>query len=162
MRMPVTNRLSLGFAVAVLRGARLRDCRVIRVAADRAAVSAGVQHSRASSSRHLRCTLTGARSGCAGAGQAWRVRPPPSDWLAYRRNGGEPSTSSAGSLGVVAVTVLLGQHVALPLFIALYLMVWGKYRWPLALGYAAAGLVLLVVLFDYISPTTWYPAILLQ
>ncbi len=64
-------------------------------------------------------------------------------------------------LGVIGVTMLFGQHVALPVFIALYLMVWGKYRWPLALGYAAAGLVVLVVLFDYMSPTIWYPALLL-
>ena len=35
--------------------------------------------------------------------------------------------------GVVVVTVLLGQHVALPLFIALYLMVWGGYGWLVAL-----------------------------
>ena len=41
--------------------------------------------------------------------------------------------------GVLAVTVLFGQHVALPLFIALYLLVWGKYRWPVALGYAAVA-----------------------
>jgi TctA family transporter len=64
--------------------------------------------------------------------------------------------------GVLAVTLLLGQHVALPLFIALYLLVWGRYRLPLALGYAAIGLGLMVVLFDYLSPTVWYPALLLR
>jgi hypothetical protein len=65
-------------------------------------------------------------------------------------------------LGVLAVTILLGQHVSLPLFVALYLMVWGGYRWPFAIGYAAAGLVLMVLLFDYLSPTLWYPALLLR
>jgi hypothetical protein len=65
-------------------------------------------------------------------------------------------------VGILVVTVLLGQHVALPLFIALYLVVWGHYRWPLALAYAAAGLAILVGLFDYLSPTVWYPALLLR
>ena len=42
----------------------------------------------------------------------------------------------------------------------LYLMVWGKYPWQLALIYAAGVLGLLVLLFDYLSPTIWYPAII--
>ena len=65
-------------------------------------------------------------------------------------------------IGIVVVTVLLGQHVALPAFIALYLLVWGGYSWKLALGYAAAGLGLMIMLFDYLSPTLWYPALLLR
>jgi hypothetical protein len=65
-------------------------------------------------------------------------------------------------VAILVVTILLGQHVALPLFIALYLVVWGRYRWPLALAYAAAGLAVLVGLFDYLSPTVWYPALLLR
>ncbi|MPZ59625.1 MAG: hypothetical protein GEU91_24790 [Rhizobiales bacterium] len=65
-------------------------------------------------------------------------------------------------IAVLIVTVLLGQHVALPLFIVLYLLIWGKCRWPFALAYGAAGLALLIALFDYMSPTMWYPAILLR
>jgi TctA family transporter len=64
--------------------------------------------------------------------------------------------------GIVVVTVLLGQHVALPAFIALFLLIWGRYSWRVALPYAAAGLILMVVLFDYLSPTIWYPALLLR
>jgi putative tricarboxylic transport membrane protein len=63
-------------------------------------------------------------------------------------------------LGVLCVTVLFGQHVSLPMFMALYLVVWGGYRWTFAIGYAAVGLVLMIVLFDHLSPTTWYPALL--
>jgi len=62
--------------------------------------------------------------------------------------------------GILVVTVLFGQHVALPGFIALYLMVWGGYNWKIALAYAAAGLAIMLVLFDYLSPTLWYPALL--
>jgi TctA family transporter len=60
---------------------------------------------------------------------------------------------------VLAVTVLFGQHVALPAFVALYLLVWGRYDWKIALVYAAAALGLMMLLFDYLSPTLWYPAI---
>jgi TctA family transporter len=93
------------------------------------------------------------------------------DWREWRH---APTAAMAGTsgeivgtshfflwlLGILLVTVLAGQHVALPLFIALYLVVWGRYRWLLALAYAAAGLAVLVGLFDYLSPTVWYPAIL--
>lgn len=65
-------------------------------------------------------------------------------------------------IGVLLVTTLFGQHVALPLFVALYLLVWGKYSWQLALVYAAILLGVMVVLFDYLSPTLWYPGLLLQ
>ncbi len=84
---------------------------------------------------------------------------------------GGPSAASSGEtrrtiqffgwlLGVVAVTILAGQHVALPLFMFLYLIVWGRYGWPLALAYAACGLGLQILLFDIMSPTNWYPAVL--
>ncbi len=62
--------------------------------------------------------------------------------------------------GILIVTVLFGQHVAMPVFIAAYLMVWGKYSWKTAVIYAAVALVLMIVLFDYMSPTLWYPALL--
>ena len=65
-----------------------------------------------------------------------------------------------GSRRSTILTVLVGQHVALPLFMCLYLVVWGKYGWGLAIVYAACGLAVLVMLFDWMSPTNWYPAIL--
>jgi putative tricarboxylic transport membrane protein len=64
--------------------------------------------------------------------------------------------------GAVAVTVLAGQHVALPLFIAAYLMVWGGYGWRLSLLYAAAALAFIVGMFDLVMHTTWYPALLFR
>jgi putative tricarboxylic transport membrane protein len=45
-------------------------------------------------------------------------------------------------LGMFGLTYVVGQLVAIPAFVAVYLMTWGGYRWPLALGYAAvAGLI---------------------
>ena len=63
-------------------------------------------------------------------------------------------------LGILGVTVLAAQLVALPLFMALYLLVWGRYKWWLALGYAAAGLAFLYILFDQVIAVLWYPSIL--
>jgi hypothetical protein len=60
---------------------------------------------------------------------------------------------------IVGVTMLFGQHLALPLAILVYLLVWGRYGWLVSIAYAAASLAVLVVLFDYLSPTTWYPAL---
>ena len=40
-------------------------------------------------------------------------------------------------LAMVGLTYVAGQLVALPAFVAGYLLLWGGYRWPLALGYAA-------------------------
>ncbi len=64
--------------------------------------------------------------------------------------------------GVVGATVLFGQHVALPAFIFIYLVLWGRYSWWIALTYALGALGLLVVLFDFMSPTSWYPALVPQ
>jgi TctA family transporter len=62
-------------------------------------------------------------------------------------------------LAIVGVTVVFGQHVALPIAIFVYLLVWGRYGWLVSIVYAAAALAALVVVFDYMSPTTWYPAL---
>jgi putative tricarboxylic transport membrane protein len=64
-------------------------------------------------------------------------------------------------VAILLLTVLFGQHVALPVFMALYLVVWGKYHWTLALAYAVCGLAVMIGVFGYLSPTVWYPAILL-
>lgn len=63
-------------------------------------------------------------------------------------------------LGVFAVTVVAGQLVALPIFVALYLLVWGGYAWWIALIYAAAGWAFLYVMFDRIVAVLWYPSLL--
>jgi TctA family transporter len=60
---------------------------------------------------------------------------------------------------IVGGTMLIGQHVTLTAAIFFYVLVWGRYGWLWSLVYAAAALAVLVVIFDYMSPTTWYPAL---
>ena len=63
-------------------------------------------------------------------------------------------------VGVFAAIIVAGQLVALPLFVALYLLVWGRYAWWVALIYAAAAWVFLYVMFDRIVAILWYPSLL--
>ncbi len=46
-------------------------------------------------------------------------------------------------LAMFGVTYLAGQLIALPLFVIAYLRVWGDYKWPVALSYAAAALLVI-------------------
>ena len=46
-------------------------------------------------------------------------------------------------LAMFGLTYLAGQLVALPVFVAAYLMSWGSYRWQMALGYAAVMALLI-------------------
>jgi len=41
-------------------------------------------------------------------------------------------------LAMFGLTYVAGQLVALPVFVAVYLMTWGSYRWQVSLVYAAA------------------------
>ncbi len=46
-------------------------------------------------------------------------------------------------LAMFGLTYLAGQLVALPVFVAVYLMSWGAYRWQMALAYAAVMALLI-------------------
>ena len=46
-------------------------------------------------------------------------------------------------LAMIAVTYIAGQLLALPLFVAAYLLTWGRYKVPLTAGYAAVTLVVI-------------------
>lgn len=63
-----------------------------------------------------------------------------------------------GGLGLA--TVIAGQLVALPLFMALYILAWGGYGWRLGLVYAAGGAVFLYVMFERVVAVIWYPSLL--
>lgn len=109
--------------------------------------------------------------GLAVMGDVWRLMRPtdgeePADGAGYPAPALAIGTEIKGSLAflgwltaIVGATVLVGQHVALPLFIFIYLIVWGRYSWWIALTYTAGALGLLVLLFDFMSPTSWYPAL---
>ena len=60
----------------------------------------------------------------------------------------------------VGITVVLGQRMALPLFVALYLGDWVRYSWRFAALYAAACWEFLHLLFDQAVHVLWYPSAL--
>lgn len=62
--------------------------------------------------------------------------------------------------GAALATMIAGQLVALPLFMGLYILVWGGYKWWLGAAYAAVGLAFLYVMFDEIVAVIWYPSLI--
>lgn len=65
-------------------------------------------------------------------------------------------------LGLLGASIIIGQRIAFPLFILVYLRVSAKSSWILALTYAATGWVFLELMFDWVVHVTWYPAALLN
>ena len=57
---------------------------------------------------------------------------------------------------MIAVTVLLGQIVALLLLVFAYLRWWGGYGWAGALAYAAGAAALLLLVYDRTLLVRWY------
>jgi len=55
----------------------------------------------------------------------------------------------------IAASVLLGQLVALPLTVAVYLLVWAKERWTMALAQAAGAAAVLYFLFEGLIKPIW-------
>jgi putative tricarboxylic transport membrane protein len=56
---------------------------------------------------------------------------------------------------VVALSVLVGQLVAIPLVVFLYLL-WARERWVIALVQALAAILILLVVFDWAIHIVWY------
>jgi len=61
-------------------------------------------------------------------------------------------------IAMILIMLVVGQKLALPLFVFAYLIRWGKYSRRLALGYAAGGWVFLVGFYDRIMHLFWYPS----
>ncbi|MBT4940280.1 MAG: hypothetical protein HON14_14195 [Rhodospirillaceae bacterium] len=59
---------------------------------------------------------------------------------------------------MIMIMLVIGQKLALPLFIFTYLIRWGSYNWRVALGYAAGGWLFLVIFYDRIMHLFWYPS----
>ena len=92
------------------------------------------------------------------------------DWRALVRARGSPLDIKHDVLGAVlfistlfaliGATMAIGQRLALPLFVAGYLVVWGKCSWRFALLYAGMCWLLLQVMFDQMVHVIWYPSFL--
>jgi putative tricarboxylic transport membrane protein len=63
---------------------------------------------------------------------------------------------------IILVTMILGQMITLPLFIALYLLRWGGYSWKVCFSYAACCWLILYAFYDQILHIFWHPSWLLN
>ena len=64
--------------------------------------------------------------------------------------------------GIVGVTVLFGQAVAIPIFILGYLVIRGKTTWAFAFSYALISGVILYFMFGELIGILWYPSIFID
>ena len=65
-------------------------------------------------------------------------------------------------MGVVGLTVLVGQAIAIPVFILAYLRVRGQTSWKIALTYATIAGLVLYFMFGELIGILWYPSILID
>lgn len=68
----------------------------------------------------------------------------------------------ASLMGVVGLTILVGQAIAIPVFILAYLKIRGRTSWKLALAYATIAGLILFFMFGELIGILWYPSILID
>ena len=61
---------------------------------------------------------------------------------------------------MMGLTLLVGQKIAMPVFIAVYLLRWGHCRPPVAAAYALAAWAVLVIFYDRIMNLLFHPSYL--
>ena len=59
---------------------------------------------------------------------------------------------------MILLMLVVGQKIALPLFIFFYLIRWSSYQWRIALGYSFGGWFMMVGFYDRILDLLWYPS----
>ena len=64
-------------------------------------------------------------------------------------------------VALILATLVVGQQIALCLFIAIYLWRWGNYGWRVSIGYAVAGWLILYGFYDQVMHILWHPSWLL-
>jgi hypothetical protein len=64
-------------------------------------------------------------------------------------------------VGIIVVTLIAGQIVALPLYIGLYLLRWGGYNWKVAVLYAGTAWLVLYGFYDQLLHIVWHQSLLL-
>ena len=63
-------------------------------------------------------------------------------------------------LGIIVLTLLVGQKIAMPVFIGVYLLRWGQYSKRFSMAYAAAAWVILVFFYDQVMGLLFHPSLL--
>jgi hypothetical protein len=61
-------------------------------------------------------------------------------------------------IGILVITLILGQKIALTLFCGVYLWRWGKFGWRTSIGYAFCGWLFIVVFYDQVMHLFWRPS----
>jgi putative tricarboxylic transport membrane protein len=62
--------------------------------------------------------------------------------------------------GMIVLTLLIGQKIALPVFVGVYLVRWGHYRKRVGVTYALATWVILVFFYDQVMNLLFHPSYL--
>jgi hypothetical protein len=62
--------------------------------------------------------------------------------------------------GIIVLTLLVGQKIALPLFVGIYLVRWGHYRKRVAVAYALSAWAILVFFYDKVMSLLFHPSYL--
>lgn len=62
--------------------------------------------------------------------------------------------------GLVLFTLLVGQKIALPVFIGAYLLRWGRFSLRVAIAYALGSWAVLVFFYDYVMQLLFHPSLL--
>jgi putative tricarboxylic transport membrane protein len=62
--------------------------------------------------------------------------------------------------GMIALTLLVGQKIAIPLFTGVYLVRWGHYRKRIAVAYALGAWAILVFFYDQVMSLLFHPSYL--
>ena len=71
------------------------------------------------------------------------------------------STSFIGYLiGILVASIVVGQLIALPAFVAIYLWRWGNYNWKICLSYAAVAWTFIYGFYDQVMHLFFYPSML--
>lgn len=63
-------------------------------------------------------------------------------------------------LAIILLSMVVGQKIAIPIFVAVYLVRWGEYDWKVALAYAVAAWAILVFFYDWVMSLLWYPPLI--
>jgi putative tricarboxylic transport membrane protein len=62
-------------------------------------------------------------------------------------------------VGLLPLTWLVGQEIAIPIFMLLYLKLWGKEKWPITLSLSFGGWLFLRLVFEEVIHVNWYSSI---
>ncbi len=94
------------------------------------------------------------RTGLSGAGAETAKQASKDAWLAA-------ALPFFGYIaGLIVLTLLVGQKIAIPLFIAAYLIRWGKYSIGIAATYALGAWALIVFFYDQVMGLLFHPSYL--